>query len=76
MILWPVKEIVTSHLVWFMGTDMPATMCAHWMGVIKTKPKGEKMPETIIWLLLLDSKAKFGLENTFRESRRNYLPSL
>ena len=48
MILWPVKEIVTSHLVWFMGTDMPATMCAHWMGVIKTKPKGEKMSETIV----------------------------
>ena len=42
MILWPVKEIVTSHLVWFMGTDMPATMCAQWMGVIKTKPKGEE----------------------------------
>jgi len=27
---------------------MPATMCAHWMGVIKTKPKGEKMSETIV----------------------------
>ena len=48
MILWPVKEIVTSHLVWFMGTDMPATMRAHWMGGIKTKSKGKKMSETII----------------------------
>ena len=43
MILWPVKEIVTSHLVWFMGTDMPATMCAHWMEVIKTKSRGENV---------------------------------
>ena len=51
MIVWSVKEIVTSHLVWFMGTDMPATMCAHWMGVTKTTPKGEKLSETIIWLV-------------------------
>ena len=74
MILWPVKEIVTSHLVWFMGTDMPATMCAHWMGAIKTKSKEKKCEKQLYgWCNWI---RKQNLEDTFRESKRNNLPSL